>query len=119
MRLQSGDLTLSVESPVGYERLLQQLTTLGDSAMAQLKNRVIDQPALTRLLPTMALHADCRKDNLVSELLKRKGNIDFKDLYVDLSTSPETGVNGEAYVYQLNYDSTRSTPSDCNLTTEG
>ena len=119
MEVRSGDLTLRIESPVGYDRLLQQLTTLGDSAMAQLKNRVIDQPALTRLLPTMALHADCRKDNLVSELLKRKGNIDFKDLYVDLTTSPETGVNGRSYIHKLNYDSILIDTVNFNLTQKG
>ena len=119
VKLSSGDLTLSVESPVGYERLLSQLTTLADSAVTQLKNRVIDQPALKRLLPTMTLHADCRKDNLVSELLKRSGNIDFKDFYVDLATSPETGVNGHAYIHQLNYDSMLIDTISLRLTQRG
>ena len=119
MKLSSGDLTVSVESPVGYERLLRQLTTLGDSVVAQYKNKVIDQPAIMRLLPTMTLHADCRKDNLISELLKRTGNIDFNDFYVDLSTSPETGVNGQAYIHQLNYDSIRIDTINVRLTQKG
>ena len=119
MQLSSGDLTLRLESPVGYERLLRQLTTLGDSAFAQYKNKVIDQPAIMRLLPTMTLHADCRKDNLVSELLKRTGNIVFKDFYVDLTTSPETGVNGQAYIHQLNYDSIRIDTINVRLTQKG
>ena len=119
IRLRSGDLTLSVEAPVGYERLLRQLSTLGDSALTQLKNKVIDQPALKRLLPTMTLHADCRKDNLVSELLKRTGSIDFKDFYVDLTTSPVTGVNGRAYIHKLNYDSILLDTINLHLTQKG
>ena len=119
MQLSSGDLTLRLESPVGYERLLHQLTTLGDSALAQYKNKVIDQPAIKRLLPTMTLHADCRKDNLISELLKRSGNIDFKDFYVDLTTSPETGINGYAYIHSLNYDSILIDTISLRLTQKG
>ena len=119
MKLNSGDLTVSIESPVSYERLLRQLTTLGDSVLAQYNNKVIDQPAIKRLLPTMTLHADCRKDNLVSELLKRTGNIDFKDFYVDLTTSPETGVNGQAYIHNLNYDSILIDTISLRLTQKG
>ena len=119
LQLRSGDLTFRVESPVGYDRLLQQLSTLGDSVVAQFKNKVIDQPAIKRLLPTMKLHADCRKDNLVSELLKRTGNIDFKDFYVDLATSPETGINGHAYIHKLNYDSILIDTINLHLTQKG
>ena len=85
----------------------------------QYNNKVIDQPAIKRLLPTMTLHADCRKDNLVSELLKRTGNIDFKDFYVDLTTSPETGVNGHAYIHNLNYDSILIDTISLRLTQKG
>ena len=119
VQIQSGDLTVSLYAPVSYERLLGQLSVLGDSALAQYKNKVIDQPAIKRLLPTMTLHADCRKDNLVSEFLKRAGNVDFKDLYVDLATSPATGINGRAYVHSLRYDSVLIDTVNLNLTQKG
>lgn len=105
-RLQSGNLTVKADFSGGYERLLSQLTTLGDSVVAQYRQRRIDQPAIRRLLPTMRLYATSGNDNPLAAFLKTS-NIEFKDMFLDLTTSPETGVNGQAHVYSLTYDSTR------------
>lgn len=105
-RLQSGSLMVKADFSGGYEALLRQVTTLGDSVVAQYRQRIIDQPAIRCLLPTMRLYATSGRDNPLAVVL-RANNIDFKELLVDLTTSPETGVNGTAYVISLNYDSTR------------
>jgi len=115
-RMQSGDLIVKIDASGNYEHLLRQLTVLGDSAMAQFDKKVIDQPALRRLLPTMKLHVESKRDNPIANILKSGQNVDFKDLLFDLSTSAETGINGNGYIHSLVYDGTRLDTLNFRLT---
>ena len=87
--------------------------------MAQYENKVIDQPAIKRLLPTMKLHVESKQDNPIANLLKSRQNVDFKELLIDVNTSPITGINGTSHLYSLNYDSTRIDTIRLNLTQKG
>ena len=105
VRAQSGDFILKLDSKGGYERLISQATVLTDSVLAQFDQKIIDQPAIKRLLPTVKLHLESKRDNPVANLLRAMGT-DFKELMVDLDMSPVTGINGQSHIYSLNYDST-------------
>jgi hypothetical protein len=115
-RIQSGDFIVKVDASGDYERVMQQFTTLTDSALAQYDKKIIDQPALRRLLPVMKLHVESKKDNPLANILKSGQDIEFKDLLFDLSTSPETGINGNGYVHSLVYDGTRLDTINFRLT---
>ena len=115
-RIQSGDFIVKVDASGHYEQLLEQLTVLGDSAMAQYDKKIIDQPALRRLLPTMKLHVESRKNNPIATLLKSGEDIDFKEMFFEMTTSRETGVNGNGYVHSLVYDGTRLDTINFRLT---
>ena len=115
-RIQSDDFIVKMDASGHYERVLKQLTILSDSVMAQYDQKIIDQPALRRLLPIMKLHVESKKDNPIATLLKSGQNIDFKDLLFDMSTSPETGVNGNGYIHSLVYDGTRLDTINFRLT---
>ena len=115
-RIQSGDFIVKLDASGDYERLMNQLVTLSDSTMAQIDNKVIDQPALRRLLPTMKFHVESKKDNPIANLLKTGENIDFKDLFFDMTTSPETGINGNGHIHSLVYDGTRLDTINFRLT---
>ena len=117
-RMQSGDFIVKLDAQGNYERVLKQLTTITDSVFSQFEDRVIDQPAIKRLLPTMKLHVESKRDNPIANLLKTQ-EIDFKDLLIDLNLSPETGINGSGHLYSLNYDSTRIDTIHLNLTQKG
>ena len=106
LRVQSGDFIVKFDASGGYEKVLGQFTTLTDSLMAQYEQKVINQPAIKRLLPTMKMHVESRRDNPIANILKTS-NIEFKELSFNLNTSPETGINGDGHVFSLNYDSTR------------
>ena len=43
----------------------------------------------------MKLHVESKQDNPIANLLRTK-DIDFKELYADINTSPVTGINGQA-----------------------
>ena len=117
-RIQSGDFIVKLDGSGGYERLIKQGTTLLDTVTAQYNNRVIDQSALKRLLPTMKLHVESGRDNPVANILRMK-DIYFKELLVDLNTSATTGVNGQMHLYSLVVDSTRIDTAKLNLTQKG
>ena len=117
-RIQSGDFIVKLDARGNYEQLLNKLTILSDSTMAQLEKRVIDQPAIKRLLPDMKLHVESKRANPLVSLLKTM-DIQFKEMMLDVNTSPVTGVNGQSYLYSLVYDSTRIDTIRLNLTQKG
>jgi hypothetical protein len=101
VRAQSGDLIVKMDFSGNYEKLLSQFTVLGDSAMAQIDQKNIDQPALRRLLPRMKMHVESKRDNPIANLLLSGNGMDFKDMLFDMNMSPETGVNGKGYLHSL------------------
>jgi hypothetical protein len=117
-RIQSGDFIVKLDAQGNYERLLKKLSILGDSTMAQIDKRIIDQPAIKRLLPEMKLHIESKRDNPLTSFLKAL-DVQFKELMLDLNTSPVTGINGKSYLYSLVYDSTRIDTIRLNLTQKG
>lgn len=117
-RVQSGDFIVKVDASGNYERLFKKLSLVADSAMAQIDKRIIDQPALKRLLPEMKLHVESKRNNPLASLMNAL-DVQFKELMLDVSTSPVTGVNGQSYLYSLVYDSTRIDTIRLNLTQKG
>ena len=118
VRAQSGDFILKLDARGGYEKLLSQMNTLSDSVMAQFEDRIINHPAIKALLPEVKLHLESKRENPVANFL-RALDIDFKEMALDLTTSPETGINGTSHLYSLNYDSTRIDTVRLNLTQKG
>jgi len=118
VRMQSGDLILKFDASGGYERLISQGTALMDSAAAQFADKRIDQPLIKQMLPTIHIYLTSGRNNPMANILRTK-NIDFKELLVDVNTSAETGVNGQAFLYSLNYDSTKIDTIKLHLTQKG
>ena len=114
-RIQSGDFIVKFDASGGYEYLMKQGTVLLDSVMTQYENKVIDQPAIKRLLPTATLHIESSRNNPIANILRTK-EIDFHELFVTLNTSPNIGINGQMHVYSLIYDSVRIDTVRLNLT---
>ena len=116
LRTQSGDFIVKLDASGNYEQLLNQFTILGDSAMAQLDRKTIDQPALRKLLPTMRMTLESKRENPVATFLKATANIDFKDMLFDLSTSVAEGVNGRGYIHSLTVSDVRLDTINFSLT---
>jgi hypothetical protein len=116
MHVQSGDFIVRFNANDDYEDLLNQLTILGDSAMAQLDRKTIDQPALRQLLPTMKLHMESKCENPIATILKASANVEFKDMLFDLSTSVAEGVNGQGFINSLTVSELRLDTINFSLT---
>jgi hypothetical protein len=106
-RLQTGDMIVKADASGGYELLMEQLMTLTDTIMSQVKNRTIDQMSIKRSLPVMRLYMTSGRNNPIANFLKASGNIQFKELHVDMYTSAAKGMNGDLQLLSLNADSIR------------
>lgn len=107
VRAQSGDFIVKLDASGDYERLLKQLSVLGDTVMAQMEQKIIDQSAIRRLLPVMKVHVESKTENPMAAMLKAGQNIDFKALLFDVTSSPESGLNGNGYVHALTMSDVR------------
>ena len=116
MRTQSGDFIVKLDASGNYEQLLNQFILLGDSAMAQLERKTIDQPALRKLLPTMRMTVESKRENPVVTFLKAGADIEFKDMLFDLSTSVAEGVNGRGFINSLSVSDIRIDTINFSLT---
>ena len=115
-RIQSGDFIVKFDASGDYEQLFKQLSMLSDTIMAQTSQNIIDQPALRRLLPTMKMHVESRRDNPVAVFLKTSQGVDLKEMQLDLSTSIAEGVNGQGHVHTLTFGDVRLDTINFRLT---
>lgn len=106
LRIQSGDLIMKLDASENYEQLASSLTTIADSLSAQVKSRTIDQAVLKELLPTARMTITSKRNNPLADILRASTGIDFKDLSVNLTTSPTNGLNGEARLMALDLGGT-------------
>lgn len=105
-KVSSGNLILNMTAKGGYQQLINQGNRFYEEMSSQIKNKVIDQPKLRKMLPILNLYLSSGNNNPVTDFLKPQG-IEFDDLYVNMTSSPHTGLNGVGHVYRLVADSTR------------
>jgi len=103
--MHAGDLTMNFEGRGYVEVLLAQLDTFTACADEQWTSRTIVQEELKTLLPGTSLKLNAGSDNPVSNYLSMMQGVSFNRLHVDIDTSPEEGINGEAFIYGMRTDS--------------
>lgn len=101
----AGDLKISLEAAGGLERLLAESDALAEELDKQLATRRLNQAELRKYFPTLCLRITAGTDNPISNTLTGFAGVDFKELLVDVDTSPEEGINGESHIYALSMDS--------------
>ncbi len=106
-RLFSGDMKMMADASGGYEPLLDRLTHLTDSIMEQFQKRTLDQQSIRQLLPDTRLYVTSGRNNPIVEFMQTSLATYFREMKIDMTTSPEKGINGNMHVFGLNTDSTR------------
>jgi len=95
-----GDFETKLRAQGGYEWLMgctDRLMTLIDK---QIETRTIDQKELRTVFPRMNLYLRCGKENPIYNSVKYF-DIDFNDIYANINTSREDGINGDVHLYGL------------------
>lgn len=116
-KLYSGNLEMFFTASGGYESLMDEGKRLGDLITTQIDNKTIDQPAIQAMLPTMQIRLKSGNENSFAGFLKAKG-VEFDDLFVDLSTSPAEGIEGNMHLYSLVADSMQIDTVSMTITQE-
>lgn len=102
--LDCGDFHLQADADGGYKQLLRQTDRLVSRVTKDIKGGKIDQKVFREHLPTANIYLNTGNTNFFVKLLERQG-FSLQDADVDLSISPQTGVNGKLLVNRLLADS--------------
>lgn len=100
----AGDLTFLLGAKGNIDYLTGSIDKLAAAFNQQWEAKNIDQAALRELLPGAQFRIFAKNDNPLANMLALQ-QIRFSRLYVNLTTSPVEGLNGEAYLYGLRTDS--------------
>ncbi len=103
--MRAGDLDVDFQAKGYVETLLQQTDALTRQAEYQWTTKTIVQEELKTMLPSVCLKIQSGKDNPIGNYLSMMKGLSFNKLFMDIDTSAEEGLNGEAYLYQLATDS--------------
>ncbi len=110
-KLQSGDFHLDLAASGGYKSLLSLGGNLKEELKKQVDRKYISQDSLKQILPVGHLKLHSGKNNFASGYLRRMG-YDYREVNVDVASSPATGINGYAqldslYAYDMQIDKIR------------
>jgi len=99
-RMLAGDLSFHVKMDQSLSDAVGKFGAFVDTMLCQVKNRMIDEVALTAMLPNMVLGLVCGKNNPFRNTLSFMGyQLDSMD--VDLHTDAKRGLNGNMKVMAL------------------
>jgi len=103
--MRAGDLSMNFEGRGYVETLLAQVEAFTARADEQWTSKTIVQEELKALLPGVCLQAKAGSDNPISNYLNMVQGISFNRFDMDIDTSPEEGINGEAFILGIRTDS--------------
>ena len=98
--VEHGDFILNMSSSGGYEQIVEHANGFATELQSQLKNKYIDRERLCSHLPDARIFLVSGKDNVVSRALKYYG-YGLDNVFIDFTSSPHTGLNGDAYIDSL------------------
>ena len=99
--LESGDMLLNVSAQENYNDISTKATDFLNALNEQIKQKHIDQDSLKQLLPMLKLKIISGRDNPIINYLSTSGYY-LKDMYFDLESNPQVGLNGGGHIYSLN-----------------
>lgn len=95
-----GDFHLNADVHGGYKYLMSIADRIGKEMTRQANNRVIDANSFRDLLPVGHVYLSSGKENPVARTLRRY-SYDFSNVFVDVSSSPKDGLNGDMRIDTL------------------
>lgn len=95
-----GDFALKMDGHGAIEHIIDCLTRTNVEAMKQQKERYINQLRLRERLPQLSFYLDAGKENVFSRTIRHFG-YDYQNAFVDMSLSPQRGINGSVRLDSL------------------
>lgn len=98
--VQQGDFIMNLSSPDGYRQIIERNKGLIAELQKQFDSKKINKESLRNHLPSAHLYLVSGRNNIISRMLSYYG-CNINNMFVDLGTSPHTGINGDAYADSL------------------
>lgn len=98
----AGDLVFHMESEQGLDSLLARSNNFTEELGRQIDSLHLDQDKLRTLLPYANIHLQSGQKNPVFNILNHVLGYKFREMNMNLTSNPESGLNGEGYMYHLN-----------------
>ncbi len=98
--LSCGDFRLGISARGALSGIIEDSGLLVDDIMGDLRQRKISVATMRRHMPMAELFVETGENNPLSRFLQTSG-MTFNSLSLDMSASPELGLNGAARVYGL------------------
>ena len=98
----AGDLIFHMESEQGLDSLLARSNNFTEELGRQIDSLHLDQDKLRTLLPYANIHLQSGQKNPVFNILNHVMGYKFREMHMNLTSNPESGLNGEGYMYHLN-----------------
>jgi hypothetical protein len=95
-----GDFRLMLNAKGGYKRLMKSGNRIMAEMQKQVKKRYIDQALIRRTLPLATIHLNTGNNNFFVRLMQKMG-YSVDDAYINLTSSPEQGLNGSLLIDKL------------------
>lgn len=95
-----GDFHLNADANGGYIYLMNVTDRIMKETGRQWQGRIIDEHSLRAVLPTGHIYLSSGRNNPVARAVQYF-DADFDNVFINLTSSPEAGLNGEMYIDTL------------------
>ncbi len=112
-----GDFRLHLNGQGGYKKLLGKADNFVQELKTELKSKQINISKLRQELPLAQLYLVTGKDNPLSRFIAHEGYT-FQDASIDVSSSPEVGLNGNIQLLELQNSSMKLDTVRFNITSD-
>jgi len=100
IQLTTSDMDFDFRSPKNLFAVIDDFTKVAQTAQQQMKNRDLNINLLKEMMPETTLRANIGNKNPISKYLFMQG-FRYEEVAVNLHTSTEYGLQGNAHVYNL------------------
>ncbi len=100
--LSAGDLKMRMNSPQGWQEVLDGFTQYWDELNRQITEKSFDQSRLRCHLPNMDLCVESGRQNPLANISAMMTGYSFQELDIDVHTDTLKGINGHGWIHSVN-----------------
>ena len=101
-KAEAGDLEFSMESEQGMDSLLARFDNFKNEVSREIDSLRLNQDTLRSLLPYVTMHLHSGQKNPVWNIMNHVIGYQYKEMHMNLTSHPESGLTGNGYIHHLN-----------------
>lgn len=117
LKADCGDFSIRFNAKGGYKRFLEHMDDCKKEFFSELRNRNIQFSTLMGKLPKADFYLNTGKENPLGRFATRAGYT-FSDAHIDLTSSPDRGINGNLEILELENSSIKLDTIRFNITSD-